>query len=247
MAVEIPGGRVSVPDALLGTERGEQHLSLPPDKGAEAAKGRQRRVRGERLHAEDVAVVPAGVVRPRRGLGPPARGRARAFGARRAGGRAQVPAPPVILLPVREHRAERAPGLPDDGVRGRLPERRGGRRGVHVRVVREVYGQRLDRHGTSVSEHGRRLLAEPGVGHAVQVVPGAGDHGPEAPEVRLFEKTSGIHRRSFQRDVGHQALRKHHSTAIKQIYCDVTYSEPFNCVWYTAVAFIRTLGSCIEG
>lgn len=132
---------MSISDALLGTERGEQHLSLPPDKSAEVEKGRQRRVRGERLHVEDVAVVPAGGVQPRRGLGPPARRRARAYGARRAGGRAQIPAPPVILLPIHERRAKRTPGLSDDGVRGRLPERRGDRRGVHVRVVREVYGQ----------------------------------------------------------------------------------------------------------
>jgi len=46
LADEIPGGRVSVPNALLGAERGEQHLPLPPDKGAEVAEGRQRRVRG---------------------------------------------------------------------------------------------------------------------------------------------------------------------------------------------------------
>jgi len=39
LADEVPGGRVSVPNALLGAERGEQHLSLPPDKGAEAAEG----------------------------------------------------------------------------------------------------------------------------------------------------------------------------------------------------------------
>lgn len=45
LADEIPGGRVSVPDALLGAKRGEQHLPLPPDQGAEAAEGRQRRVR----------------------------------------------------------------------------------------------------------------------------------------------------------------------------------------------------------
>jgi len=132
---------VSVPDSLLGTERGEQHLPLPPDQGAEAAEGRKRRVRGKRLHAKDAAVVPAGGVRPGRGLGPPVRGRARAVGARRAGGRAQGPAPPVVLLPLRQRRAERASGLPDDGVRRRLPERRGDRGGVHVRVVREVYGQ----------------------------------------------------------------------------------------------------------
>jgi len=209
LADEIPGGRVSVPDALLGTQCGEQHLSLPPDEGAAAAEGRQRRVRGQRLHAEDAAVVPAGGVRPRRGLGPPARGRARAVRAGRAGGRAQGPAPPVVLLPVRQRRAERAAGLPDDGVRGRLPERRGDRRGVHVRAVREVHGQRLDRHRTGVPEHGRGLLAEPGVGHDAQVVPGAGHHGPEAPEVRILEETSGVHRRSVQGNVGHQALRKH--------------------------------------
>jgi len=141
-------------------------------------------------------VVPAGGVRPGRGLGPPVRGRARAIGARRAGGRAQGPAPPVVLLPLRQRRAERSPGLPDDGVRRRLPERRGDRGGVHVRAVREVYGQRLDRHRTGVPEHGRRLLAEPGVRHAAQVVPGAGYHGPEAPEVGLLEETSGVYRRS---------------------------------------------------
>jgi len=98
-------------------------------------------LRGERLHAKDAAVVPAGGVRPGRGLGPPVRGRARAIGARRVGGRAQSPAPPVVLLPLRQRRAERTPGLPDDGVRRRLPERRGDRGGVHVRTVREVYGQ----------------------------------------------------------------------------------------------------------
>jgi len=70
---------VSIPDALFGAERGEQHLPLPPDQGAEAAEGRKRRVCGERLYAEDAPVVPAGGVRPGRGLGPPLRGRARAF------------------------------------------------------------------------------------------------------------------------------------------------------------------------
>jgi hypothetical protein len=57
-------------------------------------------------------------------------------------------------------------------------------------------------------EHGRGLLAEPGVGHDAQVVPGAGHHGPEAPEVRILEETSGVHRRSVQGNVGHQALRE---------------------------------------
>jgi len=78
---EIPGGRVSVPDTLLGTERGKQHLPLPPDQGAEAAEGRKWCVRGKRLHAKDAAVVPAGGMWPGRGLGPPVRGRARAVGA----------------------------------------------------------------------------------------------------------------------------------------------------------------------
>lgn len=169
-------------------------------------------MRGERPHAEDAAVVSAGGVRPRRGLGSPVRGRSRAVGAGRAGGRAQGPAPPVVLLPVRQRRAERASGLPDDGVRGRLPERRGDSGGVHVRAVREVHGQRLDRHRTGVPEHGRRLLAESGVGHDAQVAPGAGDHGPEAGQVRLHEETSGVHRRSVQGHVGHQTLREHYST-----------------------------------
>lgn len=77
------------------------------------------------------------------------------------------------------------------------------------------------------------------------MVPGAGDHGPEAPEVRLLEETSGIHRRSVQGDVGHQALRKHHLMTIKQIYNDVPYSELFNCIRYTA-AFIRTHADVIS-
>jgi len=80
-------------------------------------------------------VVPAGDVRPGRGLGPPVRGRARAVRARRAGGRAQGPAPPVVLLPLRQRRSERSAGLSDDGTRRRLPERRGDRGGVHVRAV----------------------------------------------------------------------------------------------------------------
>jgi len=141
LANAFPGGRVSVPDPLLRAERGEQHLPLPPDQGAEVAEGRQRHVRGERLHAQDAAVVPAGGVRPRRGLGPPVRGQSRAVRARCAGGRAQGPTPPVVLLSVRQRRAERAQGVQDDGFRGRLPERRGGRGGVHVRAVREVHGQ----------------------------------------------------------------------------------------------------------
>jgi len=62
-------------------------------------------------------VVPAGGMQQGRGLGPSVRGRARAVGARRAGGSAQGPAPPVVLLPLRQRRSERAPGLPDDGVR----------------------------------------------------------------------------------------------------------------------------------
>lgn len=140
---------------------------------------------GKRLHAEDAAVVPVGVLQPGGGLGPQARGRTRAVRSRLAGRRAQDPTPSVVLLPVRQRRAERAARLPDDGVRRRLPERRGDRGGLPVRAVRKVYGQRLDRHRTGVPEHRRRLLAEPGVGHVAQVVPGAGDHGPEPAQIRL--------------------------------------------------------------
>lgn len=206
VADEVPGGRVHVPDALLGAQRGQQHLSLSPDQSAEIAEGRQRRVRGERLHAEDVAVVPARGSGPRRGLGPHAGGRARAVDARRAGGRAQEPTPPVVLLSARQRRAERAPRLPDDRVRGRLSERRGNPGVLSVRAVREINGQRFHRHRTGVPERGRRLLAQLGVGHVAQMVAGAGHHGPETPDVRLYEKTGGIRRRGVRRNVGHQTL-----------------------------------------
>lgn len=167
-------------------------------------------MRGQRPHAQDAAVVPARGVRPRRGLGPPARGRARPVRAGRARGRAAHAAPPVVLLPVRQRGAERAARMPHRRGRGRLPDRRGGARVLSVRAVREVHGQRLDRHRTGVPEHGRGLLAEPGVGHVAQVAPGAGHHaGPEAPGVGLHAQAGRVRGRGVQRHVGHQALREY--------------------------------------
>lgn len=183
VANQTAGGRVPVPDALFGTQRGQQHLPLSADQSAEAAEGRAVRVRGQRLRAENAVVVPARGVRPGRGMGPQVRGRTRADRARQAGGRAQDPTPPVVLLPVRKRHAERAPGRTDNGVRGRLPKRRGDRRVLSVRAVREVHGQRLDRHRTGVPEHRRGLLAQLGIGHVEQMAPGTGHARPETSAV----------------------------------------------------------------
>lgn len=217
MADPVPGGRVPVPNALLGAQRGQQHPALPADQGAGAAtrrrrqrwRRRRRHVRGQWPRAGHAAVVPAGASRPRRGLGPPARGRARAVRARRAGRGAPRAAAPVVLLPAGQRGGGRAARVPHRRVRRRLPERRGDRRGVHVRAVREVRGQRLDRHRTGVPARGRGLLAGPGVGHVAQVAPGAGHHGPEtrAPG-RLHQEAGRVHRRDVQRHAGHQALRE---------------------------------------
>lgn len=150
-------------------------------------------------------MVPAGDVRPGRGLGPPARGRARAVRARRAGGRAQGPAAPVVLLRARQRRAGRAPGRPDRRARRRLPQRRGSGRGVPVRAVREVRGRRAGVPGGR-RRRGRRPLAAAGADHVAQVAPGAG-HG-RAAAVRLRAQAAGVRGRGVQGHVGGETRRR---------------------------------------
>jgi len=65
------------------------------------------------------------------------------------------------------------------------------------------------------------------------VVPGTGDHGPEAPEVRLHEETSRVHRRSIQGHVGHQALREYDLTIIAIYYSEMFNSGRDTLLYYT--------------
>lgn len=49
VANPVSGGGMPVPNALFRTQRGQQHLPLPPDQSAGTAEGRQRRVCGKRV------------------------------------------------------------------------------------------------------------------------------------------------------------------------------------------------------